>query len=254
VKFFYDNPGSRVSRIEIISYLNPDTKTPVVLKYNNNNNIEKIICKKTVTPASPLYNDINYLSAYNPATESSLTNYIDSISYNPNNYVKEIYQGSFYGTPNFVYDYKLALSYFPGDSLVSEVKYIALASNIALEVMTLSNYDVQNINPLYLTDKHIYLLRKSVLAYPVMPVVPIQTHYAYNCDHVFGISKYFPKHIYSSEYNAFVGYLSSDFDFRNTVDAQNRITFVYPSSSSGVIDKSRFSWFTSFLWSRYDRV
>ncbi len=220
IKLFYKNNTNDLLRVEISRLDNPDSKVPVILQYDNNNNITKIIHKLAIFPPSPYYNDINYLSTYNAASEPAPV-YYDSIVYNTKNNPTEIISFLHINIP-----IKQKIFYYPGDTLVKKIElYNSSSPNTISESIECVGYDFVATNPLYDANTKLYLFNKAV--YHMLPgtILPTIDHayapaYSQLCDKTFGLFKNLPNQVYAygignngyTTYNIYFKYIKNQHD------------------------------------------
>lgn len=244
VLFFYANTNtSKVLRIEWLDIQR--IKRPIILQYDSHDNLVKVIMKDTVGPNSPLYNDVGYLSTLNPATDFNYE--IDSIIYNSLNKPIEKYWGFCGLYSGTEYNFKYIINYFPGDTLIREIKYGSLSSTGTFtegENLKFDNYMTDHINPLYQNNKDLFLLTSLRFEYTLYLILPIDglfdNHYSRECDHILGVSKYLPKYVVTTD--DVVAGNSAIYRIDYTFDILNRIKNIYRSAyGSSTIDYSRTS-------------
>lgn len=224
-KFFYKDDKQEFYRVELSRINNPDAKTPVVLQYDSRNNLEKIIYKETIYPPSPDYNNITYLSTYNPVSEP-LPVFIDSIVYNSQNNPIEILR-----IQNAV-SQKIRITYYPGDTLIKAIIF----PSTTVEKIECINYEIKSYNPLHVVHKNLYLLNNPVFGTNLPgTILPVDMLYApafsSKCDNYLGLSKYIPSYIlaYGIGYNGPTYY---SLYFTTKIDNKANITKIINTNSN----------------------
>ena len=242
VTFFYNTNSSRVFRIEALYDVSSTIKKPIILEYDNNNNLVKIITKDTIQPTSPNFNNLTYLSTFDRTTDINFQ--IDSIIYNSKNNPTELYDGFSLGTAGggTVYSSRHIIVYHPGDTLIKEIRkeHSSSTGYYIEDKLILDSLIGDHVNPVWQTYKYLYMIKNIHRnGYSFLPMSGFVVYYTQSCDQLLGIAKYLPK-VVTSVSSGF----SNTYHMIYQFDTQNKLKIIYRTYySGGDIDYSNSSAF-----------